>query len=137
LATVNKAPDSEMKARALLVIVHLYSAVEPNRAVSVLGDAVKTINNVESIDLSSVFVNKRVEGKTFGFYRTLSTPGFSPEVVFRELGKIDFDGTLYVAANFSDKSIRAMTSLAVAEQCLKDLPPPSKPKRSKPAAAKP
>ena len=44
--------------------------------------------------------------------------------------------TLYVAANLSDKFIRAMTSLAVAEQCLKDLPPP-KAKRTKPAVAKP
>ena len=69
-----------------------------------------------------------MEGKAFGTYRGLQTPGFSPEIVFREMGKLDFDGTLYLASNLNDKSVRGMTTLSIAEQCLKDLPPPSKPK---------
>ena len=84
---------------------------------------VTTINHVESVDLSSDRISKRVEGKAFGTYRLLATPGFSPEIVFREMGKLDFDGTLYVASNLSDKSLRALTSLSLADQCIKDLPP--------------
>ncbi len=133
--TVAKSADSEVKARALLVAVHLYMSIDANRAVSLLGDVVKTINNIPSIDLSGDRINIKVEGKTFGTYRGLQTPGFSPEVVFREMGKLDFDGTLYLASNLSDKSIRGLTTLSLADQCLKDLPPP--PKSNKPAMAKP
>jgi len=136
LAAVAKAADSDIKARAMLVVVHLYSTIDPNRAVSVLGDVVKTINHVESIELSGDVINKKIEGKQFGFYRSLQTPGFSPENVFREMGKLDFDGTLYAASNLTDKSLRALTSLALADQCLKDLPPP-KSKQTRPSAAKP
>jgi hypothetical protein len=134
LEAVAKAPDSDVKARAMLVVVHLYSTIDPNRAVSVLGDVVKTINHVESIDLSGDSVNKKIEGKQFGMYRSLQLPGFSPENVFREMGKLDFDGTLYAASNLTDKSLRALTTLAITDQCLKSLPPPPKPK---PTPAKP
>jgi hypothetical protein len=136
LAAVAKAADSDIKARALLVVVHLYSTIDPNRAVSVLGDVVKTINHVESIELSGDVINKKIEGKQFGRYWSLQTPGFSPENVFREMGKLDFDATLYAASNLTDKSLRALTTLAITDQCLKDLPPP-KPKQTKPALAKP
>jgi hypothetical protein len=124
-----------MKARALLVAVHLYSAIDANRAVSLLGDVIKTINNIPTIDLTGDRINIKIEGRAFGSYRGLQTPGFSPEVVFREMGKLDFDGTLYLASNLNDKSVRGMTTLAVADQCLKDLPPPPKP--NKPPAVKP
>ena len=137
LDTVAKAPNSEVKVRAMLVVVHIYSTIDPNRAVALLGDVVTTINHVESIDLSSDRISKRIEGKAFGTYRLLATSGFSPEVVFREMGKLDFDGTLYVASNLSDKSLRALTSLSLADQCIKDLPPSPKTKPNKPAAPKP
>jgi hypothetical protein len=133
--TVAKSGDSEVKARALLVAVHLYRPIDANRAVSLLGDVVKTINNIPSIELSGDRIDIRIEGKAFGSYWGLQTPGFSPEVVFREMGKLDFDGTLYLASNLSDKSIRGLTTLSLADQCLKDLPPPPKP--NKPAAIKP
>ena len=132
-----KAPDSEVKVRAMLVAVHFYSTLDPNRAVALLGRTVETINHIESIDLSSDRINKKVEGKAFGTYRTLATVGFSPDVVFREMSKLDFDGTLYLASNLSDKSMRGMTTLAIADQCLKDLPPPPKPKPGKSAPANP
>jgi len=133
--TVAKSSDSEVKARAMLVVVHLYSTIDANRAVSLLSDVIKTINNIPSIDLAGDRINLKVEGRAFGTYTGLQTPGFSPEVVFREMGKLDFDGTLYLASNLNDKSIRGMTTLALADQCLKDLPPP--PKTNKPAAVKP
>ena len=137
LDAVAKAPNTDVKARAQLAVAYLYSSFDPNRAVAVLGDAVKTINRVESIDLSSDSVNKRIEGKAFGSYTTLRTPGFNPEMGFREIGKVDFDGTLYLASNLSDKSLRAMTTLALAEQCLKSQPSEPKSKPSKPTPAKP
>jgi hypothetical protein len=130
LNAVARAPHSEIKARAMLVVVHLYSTIDPSRAVAVLGDVVKTVNHVESIDLSSDIIRKRIEGKSFGYYRMLQTPGFSPETVFRSMGKLDFDGTLYLASNLENKFLRAMTSLAVVDQCLKDLTAAPKPKKA-------
>jgi hypothetical protein len=59
----------------------------------------------------------KIEGKTFGSYAAFSTPGFNPENAFREMGKLDFDGSLVQSANFSDKSLRALTTLSVIEPC--------------------
>jgi hypothetical protein len=131
-----KAPNTEIKARAQLAVAYLFSTFDPNRGISVLGDAVQTMNRVESMNLTGESVRKRIEGKAFGFYTALQTPGFNPEAAFREIGKVDFDGTLYLASNLTDKSLRVMTTLALAEQCLKNQPVP-KPKESKPLAAKP
>jgi hypothetical protein len=135
VSAVSKTSESEVKARALLVVVHLYSTIDANRAMSLLSDVVRTINHIESIDLSGDGINIKIEGKAFASLRHFQTPGFSPEVVFREMGKADFDGALYLASNLSDKSVRGMTTLALADQCLKDLPPPPKP--NKPAMPKP
>jgi hypothetical protein len=133
LSLAAKAPNSEVKVRAMLVVVHLYSTIDPNRAVALLGRVVETINHLESVELSGDRINVKVEGKAFGWYGGLQTPGFSPEVVFREMGKLDFDGTLYLASNLSDKSVRGMTTLSIAEQCLQDLPPPPKPNKTAPS----
>ncbi len=121
LAALN-APDTEVKARALLGVAYLYAKIDPNRSVSVLGDAVKSINRIESPDFSRDFVIKRIEGKSFGFYSTLKTPGFNPENAFSEMGKLDFDGTLYQAGYFSNKTLRSMTTLALVEPCLQQTP---------------
>lgn len=119
VAAVAKAPDTEVKVRALLGVAYLYARVDPNRSVSVLGEAVKSINKIQAPDFSRDYVIKRIEGKSFGHYTTLRTPGFNPENAFREMGKLDFDGTLYQAGNFTNKFLRAMTTLAVVEPCLK------------------
>lgn len=62
----------------------------------------------------------------FGTYASFQTPGFNPENAFRELGKADFDGTLYQASNFTNKYLRAATSLALIEPCLEPPKPPGK-----------
>ena len=117
-----KAPDTEVKARALLGVAFLYAQVDPNRSVAVLGDAVKSINRIEAPDFSSDYVIKRIEGKEFGSYYTLKTPGLNPENAFREMSKLDFDGTLYQAGYFSNKPLRSMTTLALVEPCLQKAP---------------
>jgi len=115
--TISKAPKTIVSARALLALAHLYAKVDMNRGVEELGNAVRTINTLESPDFSRQFVMMKIEGKTFGSYAAYSTPGFNPENAFREMGKLDFDGSLVQATNFSDKSLRALTTLAVIEPC--------------------
>jgi len=128
VSATTKAPDTEVKARALLGVAFLYAQVDPNRSVAVLGDAVKSINRIESPDFSRDYVIKRIEGKEFGSYYTLKTPGFNPENAFREMGKLDFDGTLYQAGYFTNKPLRSLTTLALIEPCLQQ---PSKEKKTK------
>lgn len=114
---ISKAPKTIVAARALLALAHLYARIDMNRGVEELGNAVRTINTLESPDFSRQFVMIKIEGKTFGTYGSYSTPGFNPENAFREIAKIDFDGSLAQATNFSDKSLRALTTLAVIEPC--------------------
>jgi hypothetical protein len=114
---VSKAPKTVVTARALLALAYLYAKIDVNRGIEELGNAVKTINALESPDFSQQFVMMKIEGKTFGSYAAFSTPGFNPENAFREIGKIDFDGSLVQATNFTDKSLRALTTLAVIEPC--------------------
>lgn len=114
---ISKAPKTIVTARALLALAHLYGKIDPNRGVEELGNAVKTINALESPDFSQEYVIMKIEGKTFGSFASFSTPGFNPENAFREMGKLDFDGSLVQATQFSDKSLRALTTLAVIEPC--------------------
>lgn len=114
---VSKAPKSIVTARALLALAHLYAKIDVNRGIEELGNAVKLINALESPDFSQQFVIMKIEGKTFGSFASFSTPGFNPENAFREMGKLDFDGSLVQATQFTDKSLRALTTLAVIEPC--------------------
>lgn len=114
---IRKAPKTIVSARALLALAYLYAKIDMNRGVEELGNAVKTINALESPDFSQQFVMMKIEGKTFGSFATISTPGFSPESAFSEMGKLDFDGSLIQATTFTDKSLRAFTTLAVIEPC--------------------
>ena len=115
--TISKAPKTIVSARALLALARLYSKVDMNRGVEELANAVRTINTLESPDFSRQFVMIKIEGKTFGSYASFATPGFNPENAFREMGKLDFDGSLAQATNFTDKSLRVLTTLAVIEPC--------------------
>jgi hypothetical protein len=115
--SISKAPKTIVSARALLALAHLYAKIDMNRGVEELGNAVRTINTLESPDFSRQFVMMKIEGKNFGSYAAFQTPGFNPENAFREMGKLDFDGSLAQATNFSDKSLRSLTTLAVIEPC--------------------
>ncbi|HWN09300.1 MAG TPA: hypothetical protein VNO50_08585 [Pyrinomonadaceae bacterium] len=108
-----------VSARTLLGVAYLYSKIDPVRSIGVLNDAIKMINRLESPDFSRPFVVRRIEGKTFSIFAMFSTPGFNPENGMLEVSRSDFDGTLYLASNFSSKPLRALTTLAVVEPCLK------------------
>ena len=134
-AAAAKAPDTEIKVRALFGISYLFAGIEPSRSIALLGDAVKAINRIEGKDFSRDYVIKRIEGKSFGSYVTLQMPGFNPENAFREVSRYDFDGTLYQTANFNDKLLRSMTTMALADLCLQQksrTPKAEKPTKKKP-----
>jgi hypothetical protein len=120
-----KAPKTIVSARALLALAYLYAKIDVNRGIEELGNAVKTINAIESPNFTQQFVMMKLEGKTFGSFTSFATPGFNPENAFGEMGKLDFDGSLTQATTFADKSLRALTTLAVIEPCLEIAPKPA------------
>lgn len=127
VAIAAKAPNTPVTARALLEVAYLYTKIDMNRAVAVMAEAVKCINRIEHPDFTRQFVSRKIEGKTFGAYTGIDTPGFTPESAFREIGKIDFDGMLNLVSNFSDKFLRANNTLALVEGCLEQKPKPQTP----------
>ena len=118
IATAGKGPDTVVTARALLSAAYLYLKLDPGRSISVFGDAIKTINRIETPDFSNQSLIRRIEGRNFARYAVFKTPGFDPENAFREMAKVDFDNALSLASNFTDKSLRSQTMLALAEFCL-------------------
>lgn len=125
IAAAAQAPNTIVTARTLLAAAFLYTKIDMNRAVSVIGDAIKSINRLTAPDFSSPLVTRKIEGKEFGAYATFQTPGFDPENALRELAKIDFDTAFYQVSSFEDKYLRALTTLMLAEQCL-DPPRPQR-----------
>jgi len=128
VAAAAKAPATTVRARVQLGVAHLYTKLNMNRAIALMGEAVKSINQIEQADFSVQYVTRRIEGKTFGSYANFNTPGFSPETAFQELGKLDFDGMLSQASNLTNKPLRAKTTLALIKPCLQS---PSKPAKVK------
>ena len=127
-AAAAKAPKTIVSARALLALANLYAKLDVNRGIEELGNAVKTINAIESPDFSQQYTMMKLEGRTFGSFASFPTPGFNPENAFREMGKLDFDNSLQQATTFADKSLRALTTLAVIEPCLEIAPKTKKAK---------
>jgi hypothetical protein len=119
-----KAPNTLVTARAWLALAYLYAKIDTNRGIEELANAVKSINRLEAPDFSQQSVMMKIEGKTFGSYTGFATPGFSPENTFREIGKLDFDSSIAQATTFTDKSLRALTTLALVEPCLQQAPRP-------------
>ena len=115
--TAGKSPNTVVSSRALLSAAYLYLKIDPNRSISLLGAAVNDINHIEASDFSKQFFIRKIEGKTFARTAFFRTPSFDPENAFVEIGKIAFEGALSQASGFTDKSLRALTTLALEDIC--------------------
>ncbi len=129
VAAAAKAPVTMVRVRVQLGVAHLYTKLDMNRAIALMGEAVKSINQIEQADFSVQYVTRRIEGKQFSSYANFNTPGFSPETAFQEIGKLDFDGMLSQASNLTNKPLRAKTTLSLVKPCLQTPPPPAKAKK--------
>ncbi|HKO96455.1 MAG TPA: hypothetical protein VJU86_05665 [Pyrinomonadaceae bacterium] len=138
ITKANKAGPSIFSARSLLTAANLYSKIDLSRSISVLGEAINTINRIEAADFStgdqSLIKTVKRRSNPGRFILRFYMPGLDAESAFREMGKIDFDGTLSKTTALTDKYQLAVTTLALADVCLRQpLPPVQKPKkRAKP-----
>ena len=118
ITTAEKGPNTIVTSRALLSAAYLYLKIDQNRAMSVLGDAVKSVNRLDAPDFSRQSLVRKIEGRNFARYALFKTPGFDPENAFREMAKIAFDDALSQASGFTDKSLRVLIMLDLADICL-------------------
>jgi hypothetical protein len=121
-----KAPNTVVTARSLLAVAYLYLSIDLNSSILVISDAVKVINRIEAPDFSISAVMRKIEGQDYGVYAAIQAPGFSPENVFRSLFKLSPEDALLQAGGLSDKKLRALTMLAIAEACLQQPQPSGK-----------
>jgi hypothetical protein len=132
ITEANKAGMTIFAARTLLTASILYAKLDLSRSISVLGDAINCINHIEAPDFSAgdqtleKMIRRRSNPGRFPF--RFYMPGLDPEKAFREMAKIEFDDTLSQTTAFTDKSFRALTTLAVADVCLQQTP--KEPKKS-------
>ncbi len=140
ITEAKRAGTTIFAARALLTASNLYAKIDLSRSISVLADAINCINRIEAPDfvsddqaLKKTSERKGRRGQYEGEYLfRFYLPGFDPESAFREMAKIDFDTSLSQSSALTDKFQRAMSSLALADVCLRQAPSQlkEKPKKS-------
>lgn len=118
VSTAEKAPNTIVTARAFLAAASLYLRFDADRAVAVLAQAIKIINQLENADFSQELFFRRIEGKDFGTYGAYRMPGANPESAFRDMAKIDFDSAIVQSTQITDKALRAQVALTLADFCL-------------------
>jgi hypothetical protein len=116
--TAEKAPNTVVTARALLTAADLYLSFDADRAVAVLAQGIKIINQLENADFKPELFFRRIEGRNFGTYAAYRIPGANPESAFRDMAKIDFDSAMVQSTQITDKPLRALITLALADFCL-------------------
>lgn len=116
--TASQAPNTAAKARALMGIAALYSQFDALKAADVMSSAVKAINVLPDADLSYRAIIRRIESKTYSMFASAPAPGFSLESSFREFGKRDFNGALWIAEKLDDRPRRAIAIFSLVSECL-------------------
>ena len=134
--SVQRAPESEEKARALLSLAHVYATTDPLRAPALLAEAVAAINRLPGFDITRTFAIRAIEGKSFNFYAPYFIPVVTLPGELRELAARDFETALTLSGALDDKYQRALAVVALVSKCLEAAPKPSKPAgAAKPAPA--
>lgn len=132
VAAARKAPDTEVKARALLGVAHLYAGFDYLRGLEVMNEAVGVVNKLNDPDLASGVMRVAIQGKNFSTFTGWPMPNFTLESSFGELGVRDFEATLSSANQLGDKYLRATAVLVLASKCLADSEKPEPPKKPAP-----
>lgn len=120
--------NSVSKAQILLGLANMYEKVNHSVALDELGESIRVTNTLKDPDIFATSVQRQINGKGFGFYAMLGTPGYNLEKTFEELSKRDFEMSLANAKALDDKYFRTLAVIAVANNCAKNAPPAEKPK---------
>jgi hypothetical protein len=134
--SAQRAPESEEKARALVMLAHVYGRIDPLRAPAVLSEAVAVINRLPGFDITRSFATRPIEGRTYNYYPSYPLPVSNLPGVLRELAARDFETALALSGALDDRYRRALAVVALASRCLEDVPKPERPAPKPTPAAK-
>jgi tetratricopeptide (TPR) repeat protein len=129
VTTAEKAPNTLVTARAFLAAANLYLKFDADRAVSVLTQAIKSINQLKDPDFGQQWFFRKIEGRNFARYAAFKTASFDPESAFREFASINIESAFAQSSAIADKALRGHIALALADFCLarpKAMPKPTK-----------
>jgi hypothetical protein len=117
ITTAEKAPNTIVTARAFLAAANLYLKFDADRAVSVLAQAIRSMNNLKSPDFGDPFLIRKIEGRNFARYAAYKTVNFDPESAFREFASINVESAFAQASGVADKALRGQILLSLADVC--------------------
>ena len=120
ITQAQKSPRTISTARTLLSATEVYLKNDVGRAMEVLRSAIEVTNGVARPDFAAddQTLVKEIHGHGWLRYARFYMPGLDPQAAFNSLAKIDLDGALSQANTFTDKLLRALTTLSVADVCL-------------------
>ena len=115
-----KVQPSVEKAQVLLGLANMFEKTNHAYALDELGEAVRTVNQLENPDIFATSIQQIIVGDYFTSYISFYAPGFNMENAFKEISKNDFQLSLAHAKSFSDKYFRTLAVLAIADNCVKN-----------------
>lgn len=137
ISEAKKAGVTIFAARTLLTASSLYAKLDLNRSISVLTDAINSINKIEDPDFvrddqSKEIVAARPGGRSGDYLFHYYMPGLDPQTAIGHMAKVDFDTALAQSNALTDKLQRSLSTLALAEVCLERQQSQEKPKKTIP-----
>jgi hypothetical protein len=78
----------------------------------------KTINVLPDADLSHCTIIRLIESKTYAMFASAPAPGITFDSSFREFGKRDFNGALWMAEKLDDRPRRATAIISLVTESL-------------------
>ncbi len=117
---VGKMKPSIEKARLLLGLANSFEDINHSYALDELRDAVAVINKLNEPDIFSTFISHKVSGSGYEFLYAIIFPGYDFEETFQKISKKDFGLSLAHSNALSDKYLKTLAILAIADNCLKN-----------------
>jgi hypothetical protein len=114
VSTAEKAPNTIVTARAFLAAANLYLKFDPDRAVSVLAQAIKSINDLKSPEFGQPFLLRKIEGRNFARYAAYKTVNFDPESAFREFASVNVESAFAQASGMRGQILLSPADVCVA-----------------------
>lgn len=116
---IGRAKDSSEKAALRFSLAGLYAKYDHPRAVEILLDAIRDLNNLVAPDLSVRQYQQRLSAGGLETSLIYSFTEFSLEELFSLLSEGNADEMLAAADRIENKALRARAMLALSSGCLK------------------
>lgn len=114
---VRSSPNSVAKVQILLALVSQYDTVNKSIALDELSEAIRVMNQLGDVNLTSTSVLRMLRSSTMSHYAIVNLPGANIENVFTGLSKQGVEIPLANARRIDDRFYRLLAVLAIAKNC--------------------